>query len=153
MNKYTLGRFKKHFFSQIITSKRFFVAPVAKKSSQKFQVKIHPDQSAHGHTLFFGSEVEWSDFNFDIEKYLVNIRHDPYFVDSMRYTAITSVSRVLENEVEPECTTHDSYYNTRILQKYIEDLQSLLLRLRSQNVMVNQHSQLLLREYTAVDIV
>ena len=55
-----------------------------------------------------GSEVEWSDFNFDIEKYLVNIRHDPYFVDSMRYTAITSVSRVLENEVEPECTTHDS---------------------------------------------
>ena len=55
-----------------------------------------------------GSEVEWSDFNFDVEKYLVNIRHDPYFVDSMRYTAITSVSRVLENEVEPECTTHDS---------------------------------------------
>ena len=54
------------------------------------------------------SEVEWSDFNFDIEKYLVNIRHDPYFVDSMRYSAITSVSRVLENEVEPECTTHDS---------------------------------------------
>ena len=55
-----------------------------------------------------GSEVKWSDFNFDVEKYLVNIRHDPYFVQSMRYTAITSVSRVLENEVEPECTTHDS---------------------------------------------
>ena len=55
-----------------------------------------------------GSEVEWSDFNFDAEKYLVNIRYDPYFVDSMRYTAITSVSRVLENEVEPECTTQDS---------------------------------------------
>ena len=55
-----------------------------------------------------GSEIEWSDFNFDMEKYLVNIRHDPYFVDSMRCTAITSVSRVLENEVEPECTTHDS---------------------------------------------
>ena len=30
-----LGRFKKHFFSQIITSSRFFVAPVAKKSPQK----------------------------------------------------------------------------------------------------------------------
>ena len=54
------------------------------------------------------SHVDWSDFNFDVEKYLVNIRHDPYFLDSMRYTAITSVSRVLENEVEPECTTHDS---------------------------------------------
>ena len=56
-----------------------------------------------------GSEIEWSDFNFDIEKYLVNIRHDPYFVDSMRCTAIISVSRVLENEVEPECTAYDSY--------------------------------------------
>ena len=55
-----------------------------------------------------GSEIEWSDFNFDIEKYLVNIRHDPYFVDSMRCTAITSVNTVLENEVEPECTAHDS---------------------------------------------
>ena len=54
-----------------------------------------------------GSEIEWSDFNFDIEKYLVNIRHDPYFVDSMRCTAITSVTRVLENEVKPGCTTHD----------------------------------------------
>ena len=55
-----------------------------------------------------GSEIEWSDFNFDIEKYSVNIRHDPYFVDSMRCTAITSVSRILENEVKQECTTHDS---------------------------------------------
>ena len=55
-----------------------------------------------------GSEIEWSDFDFDIEKYLVNIIHDPYFVDSMRCTAITSVSIVLENEVEPECNAHDS---------------------------------------------
>ena len=37
----------------------------------------------------------------------------------MRYTAITSVSRFLENEVEPECTRRDSY-STRILQKEIE---------------------------------
>ena len=57
-----------------------------------------------------GSKIEWSDFNFDIEKYLVNIRHNPYFVDSMRCTAITSVNTVLENEVEPEYTAHDSYY-------------------------------------------
>ena len=54
-----------------------------------------------------GSDIEWSDFNFDIEKYLANIRHDPYFVDSMRCTAITSVNTVLENEVDPELHTHD----------------------------------------------
>ena len=46
----------------------------------------------------YGSDTEWSDVNFDVEKYLVNIRHDPYFIDSMRTTAITSVNTVLENE-------------------------------------------------------
>ena len=56
----------------------------------------------------WSDQLKWSDVNFDIEKHLVNIRHNPYFVDSMRYTAITSVSRVLENEVELKCTSHDS---------------------------------------------
>ena len=71
-----------------------------KKRCKKYLIKMQ----SHG------SEIEWSDFNFDIKKYFVSIKHNPYFVDSMRCTAITSVSRVLENEVESNCTTHDSYY-------------------------------------------
>ena len=46
----------------------------------------------------YGSVTEWSDVNFDVEKYLVSIRHDPYFIDSMRTAAITSINTVLENE-------------------------------------------------------
>ena len=46
----------------------------------------------------YGSDTEWFDVNFDVEKYLVSIRHDPYFIDVMHTTAITSVNTVLENE-------------------------------------------------------
>ena len=53
----------------------------------------------------YGSDTEWSDVNFDVEKYLVCIRHDPYFIDSMRTTATTSVNTVPENE--PIITSHD----------------------------------------------
>ena len=53
----------------------------------------------------YGSDTEWSDVNFDVEKYLVSIRHDPYFTDSMRTTATTSVNTVPENE--PIITSHD----------------------------------------------
>ena len=52
---------------------------------------------------FYGSDTEWSDVNFDVEKYLVSIRHDPYFIDSMHTT--TSVNTVPENE--PIITSHD----------------------------------------------
>ena len=46
----------------------------------------------------------------------------------MRFTTITSASRVLENEVEPECTIITTVVvlhtipSTRIIQKDIEDL-------------------------------
>ena len=53
----------------------------------------------------YGSDTEWSDVNFDVEKYLVSIRHDPYFIDSMCTTATTSVNTVPENE--PIITSHD----------------------------------------------
>ena len=53
----------------------------------------------------YGSDTEWSDVNFDVEKYLVSIRHDPYSIDSMRTTATTSVNTVSENE--PIITSHN----------------------------------------------
>ena len=53
----------------------------------------------------YGFDIEWSDVNFDIEKYSVSIRHGPYFIDSMHTTAITSVNTVLKNE--PKITSQD----------------------------------------------
>ena len=53
----------------------------------------------------YGSDTEWSDVYFDVEKYLVSIRHDLYFIDSMHATATTSVNTVLENE--PKITSQD----------------------------------------------
>ena len=53
----------------------------------------------------YGFDTEWSDVNFDVEKYLVNHRHDSYFIDSMRTTYTTSVNTFPENE--PIIISHD----------------------------------------------
>ena len=45
-----------------------------------------------------GDEYEWLETNFNIDKYLVKIKHDPYFLEAMHSTAISSVIAVLENE-------------------------------------------------------
>ena len=43
-------------------------------------------------------KYEWLETNFNIEKYLVKIKHDPYFLKAIHSTAISSVIAVLENE-------------------------------------------------------
>ena len=54
----TLGRFKKYFFSQIITSIHLFVAPVAKKSPQKILGQNLFGKPLRMATPFFGSLIQ-----------------------------------------------------------------------------------------------
>ena len=53
-----VGQFKKHFFSQIITSIRLFVAPVAKKSPQKILSQNSSGKPLRMATPFFGSLIQ-----------------------------------------------------------------------------------------------
>ena len=55
---WTIGRFKKYFFSQIITIIHLFVAPVAKKSPQKFLSQILSGKPLRMATPFFGSPIQ-----------------------------------------------------------------------------------------------
>ena len=41
-------------------------------------------------------KCEWLENNFIIDKYLVKIKHDPYFLEAMHSIAI--INAVLENE-------------------------------------------------------
>ena len=55
---YAVGRFKKYFFSQIITSIHSFVAPVAKKSPQKILSENLSGKPLRMDTPFFGSRIQ-----------------------------------------------------------------------------------------------
>ena len=54
----TIGRFKKYFFSQIITSIHLFVAPVAKKSLQKILSQNLSGKPLRMATPVFGSLIQ-----------------------------------------------------------------------------------------------
>ena len=55
---FTVGRFKKYFFSQIITSIHLLVAPVAKKSPQKILSQNLFGKPLHMATPFSGSLIQ-----------------------------------------------------------------------------------------------
>ena len=55
---YSVRRFKKYFFSQIITSIHLFVAPVAKKSPQKILSQNLSGKPLRMATPFFGSLIQ-----------------------------------------------------------------------------------------------
>ena len=59
-----------------------------KRKFEKFIIKMQSDDEKY----------EWLETNFNIDKYLVKIEHDPYFLEAMHSTAISSVNVVLESQ-------------------------------------------------------
>ncbi len=44
------------------------------------------------------SKHEWLSTNFNIESYLAKTKHDPYYLETMHNTALTSITMVLNGE-------------------------------------------------------
>ena len=55
---------------------------------KKFLIRMQSDDS----------EDHWISSNFNVDKYLVKIKHDPYFIENMRNTALSSITTVLFTE-------------------------------------------------------
>ena len=45
-----------------------------------------------------GLENEWLSTNFSIESYLAKTKHDPYYLETMHNTALTSLTMVFDDQ-------------------------------------------------------